>query len=136
MNTCLCFYLKLEFVFKVHIFWEGHKIFFAKSSPYFWLTLDRTKVTWRFHKILWPSQNIWTLMKRCGELSSSCYCVKINPVLILEVHIWPFLIWPSVAHLAQCSRSKKRFFIFEYFWVFWNLDPLFTNWLLKLMSAF
>ena len=33
---------------------------FAKSSPYFWL--HRTKVRWRFGKILWPSQNIWTLL--------------------------------------------------------------------------
>ena len=34
---------------------------FAKSTPYFWLALHRTKVRWRFRKILWPSQNIWTL---------------------------------------------------------------------------
>ena len=26
-----------------------------------WLALHRTKVRWRFCKILWPSQNIWTL---------------------------------------------------------------------------
>ena len=32
---------------------------FAKSSPYFWLALHRTKVRWRFCKILWPSQNIY-----------------------------------------------------------------------------
>ena len=42
---------------KVHIFWEGYKI--SKiSSPYFWLALHRTKVRWRFRKILWPSQNM------------------------------------------------------------------------------
>ena len=33
----------------------------AKCPPYFWLALHRTKVRWRFRKILWPSQNIWTL---------------------------------------------------------------------------
>ena len=33
---------------------------FAKSSPYFWLALNRTKVKWRFCKVLWSSQNIWT----------------------------------------------------------------------------
>ena len=44
---------------KVHIFWEGHKNF-AKSPPYFWLALHRTKVRWRFCKIVWHSQNIWT----------------------------------------------------------------------------
>ena len=34
---------------------------FAKSPPHFWLALHRTKVWWRFRKILWPSQNIRTL---------------------------------------------------------------------------
>ena len=37
---------------------------FAKSPPYFWQVLHRTKVRWRFRKILWPSQNIWTLIKK------------------------------------------------------------------------
>ena len=48
-------------VVKVHIFWEGHK-FFWKSPPYFWLQYIVSKVSWRFRKILWPSQNIWTLL--------------------------------------------------------------------------
>ena len=34
---------------------------FAKSPSFFWLVLHRTKVRRRFRKILWPSQNIWTL---------------------------------------------------------------------------
>ena len=34
---------------------------FSKSSPYFWLQYIQSKVRWRFRKILWPSQNIWTL---------------------------------------------------------------------------
>ena len=34
---------------------------FAKSSPHFWLQYLKSKVRWRFCKILWPSQNIWTL---------------------------------------------------------------------------
>ena len=36
---------------------------FVKSPPHFWLALHRTKVRWRFRKILWPSQNIWTLLQ-------------------------------------------------------------------------
>ena len=47
-------------VFKVHIFWEGHKI--LRNLP---LTFDcmycSQKKDRRFRKILWPSQNIWTL---------------------------------------------------------------------------
>ena len=34
---------------------------FAKSSPYFWLQYIESKEKGRFRKILWPSQNIWTL---------------------------------------------------------------------------
>ena len=45
---------------KVHMFWESAQKF-AKSPPYFWLALRRTKVRWRFCKIVWPSQDIWTL---------------------------------------------------------------------------
>ena len=37
---------------------------FAKSSPYFWLALHRTRVRWRFLKDLWPFQNLWTLSLR------------------------------------------------------------------------
>ena len=39
---------------------------FAKYSPYFWLALHRTKVRSRFRKMLWPSQNIWTLTELTG----------------------------------------------------------------------
>ena len=44
---------------------------FEKSPPYFWLALHRTKVRWRFLKILWPSQNIWTLLRKllCAQLA-------------------------------------------------------------------
>ena len=34
---------------------------FVKFSPYFWLQYIQSKVRWRFRKIFWPSQNIWTL---------------------------------------------------------------------------
>ena len=34
----------------------------TKSSPYFWLALHRTKVRWRFRKMLWPSE-IYELYK-------------------------------------------------------------------------
>ena len=41
---------------------------FAKSSYYFWLALNRTKVNWIFRKNFWPSQNIWTLWTPCKWL--------------------------------------------------------------------
>ena len=33
---------------------------FAKSPPYFGPMQCQSKVRWRFCKILWPSQNVWT----------------------------------------------------------------------------
>ena len=56
------------------------------TSPTFDWHYNRTKVRWRFRKILWPSHNIWTLYK--GEC-------KIG--IIWEghrnlVHL-PFMIW-------------------------------------------
>ena len=41
---------------------------FAKSPPYFCLQCIQTKVSWRFHKIFWPSQNTWTLPNFKGSL--------------------------------------------------------------------
>ena len=52
---------------KVHIFWESHKNF-AKSFPNFWLQYIQSKVRGRFRKILWPSQNIWTLTLICYKV--------------------------------------------------------------------
>ena len=45
---------------KVHKFWKSHKNL-AKSSPYFCPMYCQSKV--RFCKILWPSQNAWTLCR-------------------------------------------------------------------------
>ena len=50
-------YNTVLFTYKVHIFWEGHKILRNLH-----LTFDYSTYRWRFHKILWPSQNIWTLL--------------------------------------------------------------------------
>ena len=46
--------------FKVHIFWEGHK-FLRNFHRRFVLCSNGSNLRWRFGKILWPSQNIWTL---------------------------------------------------------------------------
>ena len=60
ISFALVHLLKFKCSEKATKFWD--------SSPYFWLALHRTKVRWRFCKILWPSQNIWTLPKRCWRI--------------------------------------------------------------------
>ena len=57
-------------LFKVRIFW-GRPQNFAKSSPYFWLQFIQSKVRGRFCKILWPSQNIWTLKEELLQVATS-----------------------------------------------------------------
>ena len=47
---------------KVHTFWEGHK-FLQNLHLDFHCLYCSSKVRWRFRKILWSSQNIWTLRK-------------------------------------------------------------------------
>ena len=46
---------------KVHIFWEGHKIL---QNLHLTFVLCSARVRWRFRKILWPFQNIWTLLSK------------------------------------------------------------------------
>ena len=64
----LCRYSKkLERLRKLHIFLEGHKIL-QNLHLTFKRRQHRTKVSWRFCKILWTSQNIWTLPGRWHQL--------------------------------------------------------------------
>ena len=53
---------------------------FVKFPPYFCLQYIQTRVRWRFHKNLWPSQNIWTLWSVLTEISVSLstenFCAK------------------------------------------------------------
>ena len=52
----------MEFSFdRVRILWEGHKILRNLHLTFVHSTYIQTKGRWRFLKILWPSQNIWTL---------------------------------------------------------------------------
>ena len=76
----------LLLLFKVHIFWEGHKI--LQNLP---LTFDHMycsqKLGEDFAKFLWPSQNIWTLLYTMN------YITRI--LLFLE----QIFIWKSYAKL-------------------------------------
>ena len=57
LNFVTCFH---EVFSKVDMYILRRPQNFAKSSPYFSLALHRTKLRWRFRKIVWPSQIIWT----------------------------------------------------------------------------
>ena len=59
--ACFLNSFKIKASFKVYIFWEGHKILRNLHQLFDWAFVHRTNNWWRFRKILWPSQNIWTL---------------------------------------------------------------------------
>ena len=61
--TYFCTILNIQFIYSEKV------TKFSKSSPYFY-ALHRTKVRGRFRKILWPSQNIWTLNIWMRELNA------------------------------------------------------------------
>ena len=58
--------------FKVHKFWEDHKILRNLHRRFDHYYLRRTNLIWRFFKILWPSQNIWTLPWLDLETTLNC----------------------------------------------------------------
>jgi hypothetical protein len=54
------FYLWNVSLSKVEVLWESHKTF-TKSSFFFLNYWVASKIRGRFWKMLWPSQDIWTL---------------------------------------------------------------------------
>ena len=76
------------------MFWEGHKI---------WLALHRTKVRRRFLKILWPSQNIWTLMIIKVNFEP-LLGVLVKFLLQFDEFFWNFLK-KLRAHLKICQME-------------------------------
>ena len=55
------FFLRFWVENKVHIFWEVHKILRNLHCRFDWHYIGQIGIRWRFRKIVWPSQNIWTL---------------------------------------------------------------------------
>jgi hypothetical protein len=82
-----------QYISKVHIFWEGHKI--LRNLP---LTFDcstyviQSKVRGRFRNILWPSQNIWTLFNFpfINSLKMLWCATKRDSLLLATFQCWYF----------------------------------------------
>ena len=61
-------------IFKVHIFWEGHKILRNLHQLFDLQYIGQIHNWWKFRKILWPSQNIWTLLEFHYICTYFCSC--------------------------------------------------------------
>ena len=99
---------------KGHMFWEGHK---------YLRNLHLTFVLcymWRFRKILWPSQNIWTLI--CGKFNNPSKGEKyveilqyfsefITSILFNNAYSWPTVLsgffWISRQELLRRAGHWK-----------------------------
>ena len=86
---------------KVRVFREGHKILRNTHLTLDWQYLHRTKVRWRFCKILWPFQNIWTLtwmyFKNLEIPSEIC---------IACLQKFKFDFWMVLTTLCQSEKMK------------------------------
>ena len=109
------------FSFKVHRYILRRPQNFAKSSPYFWLHYILSKAWGRFRKILWPSQNIWTL------LVQSYWIMFLDP-------------WKRNEWTEGCARTftflvktRRRF---SFFLLFWNSFFLLSTELLLEQKVF
>ena len=61
---------------------------FAKSPLHICLQYIQTKVRWRFRKILWPSQNMWTLTGHVIYNPAYIYKFQLKTTF---VHYWNFV---------------------------------------------
>ena len=101
--------------FKVHIFWEGHKI--LRNLP---LTFDcryGSQNIGKILQILWPSQNIWTLTKLTNTYLHFVYrhltvnlCHLAAFLLCLFQHLFlhfhlAISIWPESDRNILCLDS-------------------------------
>ena len=84
---------------KVHIFWEGHKI--LQNLHLTFVRYYRTIVRGRFRKILWPSQNIWTLI----------FAIK-NSISITIFHSRECLIFLVIFLIIKTAHSQHCFKVY------------------------
>ena len=125
---------------KVHIFWEGHKILRNLHLTFDW---------WRFPKILWPSQNIWTLITqikisygRCSDtphvsFSWSSVVNQSPPIteggwrpsclVILRRFIGDFWSWILAISHDICQIIEMLNFTFFSSKFSWHLFTFFSN---------
>ena len=72
----------------------------TNSSTCFWLALHRTKVRWRVRKILWPSQNTWTLSNWIiGIISKGLHVLDFQNLFLSGV--------PSIIYEVNLEKRKN-----------------------------
>ena len=93
-----------ESVCKVQISWEGHKIQ-KNFSHYIWHYLVMSNKLGDFFKILWRSQNIWTL--KCAAFRSKHRPGSLND--IRNQQIFPLGDWLAAASSFTISLQLNGY---------------------------
>ena len=70
---------------------------FEKSPQIIWLAVHRTNDLWRFRKILWPCQNIWTLINPISTKGEGRLCPP-------QYYVPP----PGFSDIPTALRTKAR----------------------------
>ena len=95
---------------KAQIFWEGHKN--LKKSPNFLTSLSTSvKKLGDFFKILWPSQNIWTLLTKTHlhTYVTTFFVHSTVSYVILKGFLESFRKKLKNFHSMYSKKSKKRY---------------------------
>ena len=114
-------------VSKVHIFWEGHKSLQNLHLTFDWHSIGQKYLRWRFRKILWPSQNIWTLRSNLDSESdadielilprcNTCFSVILFAILTNFFTLLFFAIRTLWSDLAECTTLFQWVIVDLYFW--------------------
>ena len=88
-------------------------------APKFWLALHRTKVRWRFRKISWPSQNIWTLhriflwRKLNWTTYYDFYHLILKYIIIFNNNIKKSNYYLPATELASCCEKDLPYFLYR-----------------------
>ena len=94
-----------DFAHKVQIFWKGHKI--RKESPNFLTFLQRMSKNWKiFFKMLWPFQNIWTLIRKWKNYLQKAKIIK-KYIMLLQNWFFPIVSAIVGRHLFRSMLEKK-----------------------------
>ena len=94
---------------------------FAKSPPYFWLRYIQS----RFLKILWPSQNIWTLLDNSKEISRYHLLFQLKKSVVFGI-LQEFQLKKELALPDTLQNSLGIIFTwYNNWWKLINLKALF-----------
>ena len=66
MCYILCSHHKMTSWILIKFIYSEKATKLCEISTLLWLAMHRAKIRWRFRKIFWPSQNIWTLLRKKG----------------------------------------------------------------------